>query len=422
MILRVCGAESRPLEIRVYNTLHLTFKESPMTVQEIASGVHFVGAVDWHRPLFDELIPLPQGTSYNAYLVRGTRKTALIDTVDPTKEAELFDHLKAADLKRLDIIVCNHAEQDHSGCIPAVLARYPEAKVATNAKCKEMLKDLLLVPEDRFQVIRDRETLDLGGKTLEFISAPWVHWPETMFTYLREDRLLFTCDFLGAHFAASRLFTAREEKVLLAAKRYYAEIMMPFRTSIRKHLDLLKGLPVDQIAPSHGLIYTEPEFILNAYRAWASDDVENEATILFVSMHGSIQKMVDRLVEDLTQLSVNVTPYNLTHADLGELAMDLVDAATIVVATPVFLAGLHPTADHGLSLVGGLRPKARFLGLLGSYSWGHRLEEIVKGRLSGLKAEFLPPVIAKGLPKEGDLKALDALAETIAQKHRDLGL
>jgi flavorubredoxin len=391
-----------------------------MIAREIKPGILYVGAVDWHRTVFDELIPLPQGTSYNAYLVKGTTHTALIDTVDPSREAEFLRGLDALAPLRIDYIIPNHAEQDHSGSIPAVLARHPEAKVVTNAKCKDILKDLLPLPEEAFKVVRDREALPLGGRTLEFILAPWVHWPETMFTYLREDRILFSCDFLGAHFASSRLLTAREPAVKLAAKRYYAEIMMPFRTSIRKHLDLLKGFPIELVAPSHGLVYTDPAYILDAYAGWASDEVLNEVLILYVSMHGSVQQMVDRLADGLIRQDVVVTQYDLPRADLGELAMDLVDAATVVLASPVFHAGLHPEAEYGLSLVAGLRPKTRFFGLLGSYSWGHRLEEIVKSRLTGLKAEFLPPVIAKGHPKDADFKALDSLALTIGQKHREL--
>jgi len=393
-----------------------------MIARELRPGILSVGAVDWHRSMFDELIPLPQGTSYNAYVVRGETHTALIDTVDPSWGGGLLRTLETLAPLRIDYLVCNHAEQDHSGSIPAVLARHPEARVVTNAKCKEILKDLLLLPDDAFRVVRDRETLSLGGRTLEFILTPWVHWPETMITYLREERVLFSCDFLGAHFASSRLFAGREEAVRLAAKRYYAEIMMPFRAGIRRHLDLLKSLPLDLIAPSHGLVYDDPSFILEAYADWASDAVLNEALILYVSMHGSVQAMVDHLVDGLMRRGVTVTPYNLAVADLGEMAMDLVNAATVIMATPAFLAGLHPLADYGLSLVGGLRPKTRFLGLVGSYSWGQRLEEIVKGRLGGLKAEFLPPVVAKGHPKEAEFHALDGLAETIAEKHRGEGL
>ena len=166
-----------------------------MVVREIKPGINSVGAIDWDRRLFDELIPLPDGTSYNAYLIRSSEKTVLIDTVDPTKEHELVDNLKELSVNGIDYIIANHAEQDHSGAIPKILGLYPNAKVLTNPKCKEMLKDLLSIPDGKFMEVDDRGTVSLGDRTLEFIYAPWVHWPETMFTYLREDRILFTCDF-----------------------------------------------------------------------------------------------------------------------------------------------------------------------------------------------------------------------------------
>jgi len=202
-----------------------------MNARFVTSDVSLMGAVDWDRKLFDALIPLPEGTTYNAYLVRGSEKTALVDGADPVKLDVLMAQLDAVD--HLDYLVAQHAEQDHSGSIPAVLARYPEAVVVTNAKAKELLQELLGIPADRFRIVADGETLSLGGKTLRFIYLPWVHWPETMGTYLEEEHILFSCDFFGSHRAQSGIF-AEKDLVMLGAKRYYAEIMMPFRGFILK--------------------------------------------------------------------------------------------------------------------------------------------------------------------------------------------
>jgi len=291
-----------------------------MVVREIRPGVYSVGAIDWDRRLFDELIPLPDGTSYNSYLIRSSEKTALIDTVDPTREHELIDNLKKLDVNNIDYVIANHAEQDHSGAILKILELYPNGKVLTNPKCKEMLKDLLLIPDARFREVNDREAISLGDRTLEFIYAPWVHWPETMFTYLREDRILFTCDFLGSHLATSDLFATDEAVAYEAAKRYYAEIMMPFRTAIKKNLEKIKDIDIEIIATSHGPIYNKPEFILEAYRDWVSDEVKNEVVIPYVSMHGSTKKMVDYFVDALIRRGLTVKPFNLTRTDVGELA------------------------------------------------------------------------------------------------------
>jgi len=384
--------------------------------------VYYVGVIDWDRRLFDELIPLPEGTTYNSYLVKGTERTALIDTVDPTKEKELLDNLRKLGISRIDYVIANHAEQDHSGALPTVLNAYPEAKVVTNPRCKDLLKELLLISEDKFLTVEDGTTLPLGSKTLEFIIAPWVHWPETMLTYLREDRILFPCDLFGSHLATSSLYAVEESTVYESAKRYYAEIMMPFRAFIQRHMDRLKNYNIEMIACSHGPIYDKPQFILDAYRDWISDKVKNETVIAYVSMHGSTRKMVDHLVQGLISRGIAVKPFNLTKTDLGELAKALVDVATLVVASPTVLAGAHPAAVYATYLANALRPKVRFAALIGSYGWGGKPLEQITGMLSGVKVQLLDPVIIKGYPKELDLKALDRLADDILKKHMEIGV
>jgi len=393
-----------------------------MATSEIKKDIVWVGALDWDRRLFDELIPLPDGTSYNSYLVRGKEKTALIDAVDPTKTGELLENLQEAGVTRIDYIVSHHAEQDHSGAIPEVLEVFPQAKVVANEKCKAMLMDLLLIPEGRFLTVADGQTLDLGGKTLEFILAPWVHWPETMLTYLREDMVLFSCDFLGAHLAQSRPLLSDENRTLQAAKRYFAEIMMPFRIQIRKHLEKLQGMAIDMIAPSHGVVYPRPAFILDAYAEWASDRTRNLALIPFVSMHGSTREMVEYLAGALVRQGVDVIPCNLTHTDIGELAKELVDASTVVLATPTVLGGAHPAVAHAAFLANALRPKVKFASIIGSFGWGGKMVETLLASLGNLKVELLEPVLAKGYPVGKDYQALDKLAAAIAEKHRGIGV
>jgi len=393
-----------------------------MVVREVRPGIHSVGAIDWDRRLFDELIPLPDGTSYNSYLIRSSEKTVLVDTVDPTKEHELIDNLKELSVNGIDYVIANHAEQDHSGAIPKILGLYPDAKVLTNPKCKEMLKDLLLIPDAKFKQVNDRETVSLGDRTLEFIYAPWVHWPETMFTYLREDRILFTCDFLGSHLATSDLFATNETLVYEAAKRYYAEIMMPFRTAIKNNLEKIKNLDIEIIATSHGPLYKKPEFIVNAYRDWISDQVKNEVVIPYVSMHGSTRRMVDYFVDALIWRDITVKPFNLTKTDIGELAIALVDAATLVIASPTVLIGPHPSVVYATYLANALRPKLKFASVIGSYGWGGKMLEQITGALTNLRVEILDPVVIKGLPEEEDFRALDRLADGILDKHKTLNL
>ncbi len=278
-----------------------------MKPKEIGRGIYQVGAIDWDRRLFDSLIPLPDGTSYNSYLVRGNDKTALIDAVDPTMERVLLMNLEALGIEKLDYLIANHAEQDHSGAIPAVLTKHPETKVVCTPKCKGMLIDLLEIPDETFITVEDGSTISLGDRTLEFVHAPWVHWPETMLTYLREERVLFPCDIFGSHLATTDLFVVDEGQVYEAARRYYAEIMMPFRTIIQKNLKKITRYKIDLIAPSHGPIHGKPDFILEAYRKWTSDETKNTVVLPYVSMHESTRQIVTHLVGALAERGVAVS-------------------------------------------------------------------------------------------------------------------
>lgn len=388
-----------------------------MNKRRIRDGVHWLGAVDWERRLFDSLIPLPDGTSYNAYLVEGADKVALLDTADPSKVETLLSQL--ADVPKVDYIVSHHAEQDHSGSIVPVLDRYPDARVVVTPRAKGMLIDLLHIPEEAFLTVEDGEHLELGGKTLEFIHIPWVHWPETMVTYLEEDRILFSCDFFGSHIATSDLYVVDDGRVEEAARRYFAEIMAPFRSQIEKNLQKLEEYHIEMIAPSHGQIYDRPSFIVDLYKEWVSAPPKNLVVIPYVSMHGSTEKMVKHLAAALVDQGVRVELFDLPVTDIGKLAMVLLDAATVIVGTCTVLVGPHPLAAYATMLANALKPKARFLSIVGSYGWGSRAVETLAGMIPNLKVEVLDPVLCKGLPRDTDLQALDDLAATIARKHRE---
>ena len=392
-------------------------------MRTIRENIYWVGAIDWDARLFDRLIPLPDGTSYNAYLVKGSAKTALLDTVEPKMFDVLLKNLKALKLDTLDYIIAHHAEQDHSGALPHILARYPQAKIITNPKCRDMLSALFDLPEDRIITIEDSQELSLGDKTLRFIYLPWVHWPETMGTYLAEDKILFSCDLFGAHLASSRLFVGEDETIVYEpAKRYYAEIMMPFRQQINRNLQKLTDLDIDMIAPSHGPIYDRPECILDAYKDWTSDNVKNEVILPYVSMHGSTAAMVAHFVDALIERGITVRQFELSTIDIGKLAISLVDAATVVIGSPTVLTGPHPTAAYAAFLANSLRPKTRFASMIGSYGWAGKMVEQLTGMMTNLKVELLAPVVAKGYPKKNDVSMLDRLADEIHAKHKEIGI
>jgi len=388
-----------------------------MIARKITPDILSLVAIDWNRRIFDELMPLHEGTTYNSYVIRGSKKTALVETVYAPFTADYLAALEKAGVTHVDYVIANHGEQDHSGSIPAVLERYPEAMLVTNARCRDLLREALPIAAERVLEVKEGDTLSLGNKTLSFHLMPWVHWPDTMVSYLVEDGILFSCDFFGSHLASSDLLAVDEPRVTTAAKRYYAEIMMPFALHIRKHLAKLENFKINMIAPGHGPVYDRPEFILDLYRTWASEVPRPEVIVPYVSMYDSTTQMVNYLIDRLMERGLSVRPHNLVGADMSMVAESLVDASTVVFATPAVLAGPHPDVVSTAYLANALRPKMKFAGIIGSYGWGgatvtHRLVEL----LSGLKNQvtFFEPVLTKGMPDATDYAQLDRLVEEIA--------
>jgi len=294
---------------------------------------------------------------------------------------------------------------------------YEQSIVLCTPKAKDLLIDHLDIPAERIKTVDDGETISLGDKTLRFIHTPWVHWPETMVTHLPEDRILFTGDFLGSHIAMSGLYAGDDPYVIEAAKRYYAEIMMPFRKMIQGNLKKLREIDFDLIAPSHGPIYDHPERILSAYEGWVSDKVSNLVVIPYISMHGSTETMVNYLVAALAERDVTVQKFELSTTDIGKLTMALVDAATVVIGTPTVHVGPHPSVFSATHLANALRPKVKYAAIIGSYGWGTKVVEQISSLIPNLKVEVLGTVLCKGRPQQGTFAELDALADSIRDKH-----
>ncbi len=386
-----------------------------MHPRELRNGIQCIAMVHWERRLFDSLIPLPDGTSYNAYLVKGQDATALIDGADPDLQEEFLEQLQ--DVDQIDYVISQHSEQDHSGAIPLVLERFPDAKVVCSKKAKDLLMTHLKMSEDRLLTVEDGQTISLGGKTLQFVYTPWVHWPETMCTYIPEDKCLFSCDFFGSHLATTDLYVTDPARVYEAAKRYYAEIMMPFRSIITKNLEKIGALEFDIIAPSHGPVYDEPTFILDAYRDWVSPAMKNEVVLPYISMHGSTEAMVKHLIDALARHGVTVHAFDLAVTDIGKLAMAMVDAATLIVGTPTVHVGPHPAVFYASHLANLLRPKLKYAAIVGSYGWSSKAIEQITQLIPALKVEVLGTVLEKGCPTAETFEKLDALAAAVAQAH-----
>jgi flavorubredoxin len=385
-------------------------------VAQLSEGIYWVGVRDWNRKLFDALIPLPNGTTYNAYLVVGKNKKALIDTANPGFERELEEKIrKVVDPATIDYVVMNHAEPDHAGSIPHIMSISAKAKIVATAKGAKMAQVSYRVPEERIVMVHDQESIDLGGKTLQFIEAPMLHWPETMFTYLKENNTLFPCDFFGSHVARG-MYDDEVEDLLTYAQRYFGEIMMPFNPMAQKAMEKIRNLKIEMIAPSHGPIYKNPKRIIDAYKKWVNGETKRKAIIVYVTMWNSTEKMIQPLAETLMAEGIEVALYNLVVADIGDIARDLVDSRAIVLGAPTVLGGAHPLAVYATYLVKALRPPLKYGAVLSSYGWGGGAVKHVQEILGPTKMEIVGAMEINGPPSDSDTKKIVELGKTLAEK------
>jgi flavorubredoxin len=386
----------------------------------IGDGVFYVGVRDWNRRLFDALIPLPQGTTYNSYLIKGNEKIALIDTVNPGFEAELENKINnVSATNQIDFIIMNHAEPDHAGAITYILHANNKAKLVTTRLGAQAAKTYFQVPEERIIVIKDNDILELGGKTLKFIEAPMLHWPETMFTYLVQDKILFTCDFFGMH-TAYGFYDEDIDELKSFAQRYFGEIMMPFRSLGLRAMQKIKDLDIKMIAPSHGPIHKNPQRILEHYSKWVNGETQEKVIVVYVTMWKSTEKMVNQLVDGLLQNGIHVSVHNLSNADLGEVAKDLVDARAIVFGTPTVLGKMHPLAVYAAHLVKVLKPPLRLGVVLTSYGWGKGALAHAVEVLGPTGLEVVGSMEVNGPPTEKDFDKVKLICEELTKRIKEL--
>lgn len=385
-----------------------------MAIKKIAEDVYALQNFDWDRRTFDSILETPKGTTYNSFLIKD-EKNILIDSTEPSMAGELLEDLESLNVQ-IDYIISQHAEQDHSGAIPLLLEEYPNAKILGTRACKELLENLLGIPADKIQNIEDGQVLSAGRHKLNFIVTPWVHWPDTMVTYLLPEKILFSCDFFASHIATTRTISKLEE-IQQEAKRYYAHIMMPFSQMIQANLEKLRNLEISMIAPSHGPIIEKPEIILDLYERWSSH-TSKKVIIAYISMHGSTELMAKHLARALMDLDVNIRVLNLANTKVGELIMELVDSRAMIIASPTVLTRPHPSTASMLYLVNMLKPPIKYVALIGSYAWGTLIEKETRKLLGTMNVEFLEPLLIKGKPRKEDFERLDELAREIKEKIR----
>jgi flavorubredoxin len=384
--------------------------------KELAKDLYYVGIKDYNRRMFDALVPLPQGTSYNSYLIKA-EKSVLIDTVNPGFEQIWIGKVREIiDPSEITYLVMNHAEPDHAGSISYFLNLNRKTKLVTSPKGKELARRFYNVAEERIIVVKDGEEISLRNRKIKFILAPMLHWPETMFTYLEDEGVLFPCDFLGFH-TAEGFYDSDIQNLEFEARRYYGEIMMPYSEFGKKVLEKIKNLKINLICPSHGPMHKNPERILGFYKKWTNGETEEKVLIVYMSMWKDIEKMVEGISGKLLEKEIKFSRYNLENSDPGDICAELVDSRAIIFGAPTVLASIHPLGMSGAFLVKVLRPPLKYALLLSSYGWAESAISEMKQVLSSLKnLELVGEFAVKGPAYEKDLKVLDGLVDKLIEK------
>ena len=378
---------------------------------EIKKGVWSVGVIDWNvRNFHGHTYTTKRGTTYNAYLIVD-EKIALVDTVYGPFAAELIDTIRQiVPPEKIDYVISNHVERDHSGSLPALMKLCPKATVYGTAKCKEGLYKNYYGDWD-FRVVKTGDTLKLGKRTLTFIEAPMIHWPDSMFTYCREEELLMPNDAFGQHIATSERFDDEIDQCALMdeAAKYYANILIPLGPIILKKLDevMKMKVPLSMIAPSHGIVWRkDPSKIINAYLSWAKNETTKKAVIVYETMWHSTEIMARKIAEGLAAAGVSVKLYDIATTDRTEVVKEILDAKGYLIGSSTHDNDMLPSIAGFLDFLKGLRPKNRVAAAFGSYGWGGGAVAGIEKVLGEAGIPVSQPSIAvKYVPDEAERKA-----------------
>jgi len=387
----------------------------------LKEGVNWVGVVDWNIRDFHGYIT-SRGSTYNSYLI-SDEKIALVDTVKINFCNELIEHIsELTSLEKIDYLIVNHVEMDHSSSLPVIAKLAKNAKIIASQRGKDALIEHYGADFNVVETVKTGDELKLGKRTLRFLEAPMLHWPDSMFTYIVEDKILMPNDAFGQHFASSGRFDDEVDKCALMeeAATYYANILMPFAPLITRKIQevVQMGIPIEMIAPSHGIIWRkDPSKIINAYLDWSSGAAKQKAVVVFDTMWGSTDKMARAIADGITSGDVEVKLLKLRATDNTDVVTEILEAKAVVVGSPTLNNQMFPTVGSFLTYITGLKPKGKLWSFFGSYGWGGGA---VKGMVETAKKagfEVLEPGIeVKYVPDQEDLKKCFEFGQQIAVK------
>jgi flavorubredoxin len=385
---------------------------------ELKKGIYWVGVIDWNIRDFHGY-STHQGSSYNAYLVVG-EKTALVDTVKAPFFTEMMGRIREVIApEKIDYLIVNHVEMDHSGSLPLFKKAFPQVEVLCSSRAEGELK-LHYEGEIPLHVVKTGATLDLGGKTLTFVEVPMVHWPDSMVTYVKEAKVLLPNDAFGQHIASTERFDDELgwDEIYPEAAKYYANIVMPYGPQVLKALEALQEIEIEIIGPSHGIIWRKyiPK-IVGTYGQWARGETVQKALVVYDTMWGSTESMAGAIYRGIVEEGVTAKLYRLGSSDKSDIVKELLEARGLVLGSPTLNNGIFPTVAAFSTYIKGLRPKGRIAAVFGSYGWGKgTMTKALATDLQAAGMEVMEELQVQFVPQGDDLKHCEELGRRLAQR------
>jgi len=394
---------------------------------KLTEGVYWVGAIDWNLRDFHGYVT-PRGTTYNAYLILD-EKVVLVDTVKHGFAEEMIQRIRGIiNPEDIDYLVSNHVEKDHSGSTPDIMGLAKKAKIVSTEKGRAGLSRHYPAGDWPFITVKTGDEISLGRKTLRFIEAPMLHWPDSMFTYLVEDRILMPNDAFGQHIATSKRFDDEvpEEDIMGEAAKYYANILMPFAPLILRKIAEVQGMgiPLGMIAPSHGIIWrSEPRKIVDAYVKWSQGHAEDRVLVIYDTMWESTEVMAKAIIQGVMREGVKTRLFHLRKSDWTEILREILEAKAILIGSPTLNNGMLPSVGGFLTYLKGLRPRKKVAAAFGSYGWGKGAVKAINEELKRMGLDVLEPGLeVQYLPREDEVKHCVEFGASIARRVKETRL
>uniref|UniRef100_C6E8W4 Beta-lactamase domain protein n=1 Tax=Geobacter sp. (strain M21) TaxID=443144 RepID=C6E8W4_GEOSM len=386
---------------------------------ELGKGLHWIGVKDPSLTVFDDLFPTEYGTTYNSYLVQGDTHTAIIDTVKRKRFDEFLANIRSiTDLSKIDYIVVNHSEPDHSGSLALLLEQCPQATVVSSQAARTFLGNQIHTQFDS-RIVKDNDTLELGGRTLRFIAAPFLHWPDTMFTLLQEEGVLFPCDAFGSHYSGEGIFADEMPDFSGETRFYFDCIMRPFKERILQAVAKLDDVELKMLCPSHGPIYrSDARKPVELYRKWSMPKAAGRRiAIFYISPHGNTEQMAEAVAKGAGAAGVHVTLCHINHASVADIRDLMEECDGLIFGTPTINRDIPKPMWDVLAYLSTVSLKGNIGGIFGSFGWSGEACRMLEERLKSLNFKLPAPFVrAPFMPKAEALAECEALGRAVAEE------